>query len=164
MNKHLDHQWLFCAICCNVSLSGTQVNCRVQAGAQLDEVLSAGMQQRQLHRKDQQLMLHFPSRWTERRRRPWNAWLALWNGQMLISHPTYNCTSLKPCLCWLTNKGLWLVRRRGSGEAEEPQEEMSLGWRGSESGGLQEDMRHKQPPLLLSWLHFVRLAKMTVTQ
>lgn len=35
---------------------------------------------------------------------------------------------------------------------------------GSESGGLQEDMRHKQPPLLLSWLHFVRLAKMTVTQ
>lgn len=45
----------------------------------------------------------------------------------VYSRPTYNFTSIKPCLCWLTNKGLWLARRRGSGEAEEPQEEMSLG-------------------------------------
>ena len=43
MNKHLDQQWLFCGICCNVNLSGTQVNFHVQAAAQLDEVFSAGM-------------------------------------------------------------------------------------------------------------------------
>lgn len=41
---------------------------------------------------------------------------------------------------------------------------MSWGWEGSDSCGPQDDRRQKRPLLLLSWLHFVRPVKMTVTQ